>query len=72
MLDMESFTKLLDILIFKRSFIICDNGARDVIPTDEVIQDEGSNLFASHCSQWNYFDPFGEVLSGNDDEISPI
>lgn len=47
---MELLTKFLYILIFERFSIICDNGTRDALLTDEVIQDEGSNLFAGDCS----------------------
>jgi hypothetical protein len=63
-LDMEFFTKLMDILIFKMATIVSDNGLRDTIVTYDVIQDDFGYLITINIGQWDSFDPFGKVLVG--------
>lgn len=69
---MEIFTKFIDILIFKRVTIICNDGFWDTIATYNVIQDEFGYLFSSNVGHRDGFNPVGKVFSRNKDKIMSI
>jgi len=39
---------------------------------NDVMDDKLGNLLASGVSEWNGFDPFSEILSGDNDELVAI
>ena len=59
--------QLLNILIGKRSSVICDDMLRNSESAYYVLFDEGGNRNSSGASKRNSFDPLGEVLCRSDD-----
>lgn len=71
-LDMEVFTKLMDILIFERTIVFYDDGLWYTILENDVVEDEFRNFLASYVSDGDGFDPLSELLSGDDNEFKAI
>jgi len=44
MLNVELFTKGMNIIVFEGFSIICDEGGHDTIPENDVVEDKFSNL----------------------------
>lgn len=72
MLYMEPITKLFDILVLKRPSIISDNGERDFIMINDIIEDKRGNMFTSDSHESDGFNPLCKILSGGYDEFVEI
>lgn len=70
--NMEAVTKLTNILIFERTPVIGDDGDRNIVSTNDIVENECSNFFSSDLCKRLEFDPFCEILCGSDDEFMTI
>jgi len=59
-------------MIFKGFTMIYNNGSRDTITTDDMVENELGDLWVIHVSKRNYFNPLSEVFSFSDNMFMTI
>ncbi|GLJ24296.1 hypothetical protein SUGI_0463530 [Cryptomeria japonica] len=69
---MEAVTEFINILIFEGMPVVGDDGNRNTVSTNDIVENECSNLFSSDLCKRHYFDPFCEILCGSDDELMTV
>ena len=68
MLDLEILTHFFHHLIVQVGRIVIDNLPRQPVPADYLFLDEPNHLAPCHTSVWGRFNPFGEVVNGDQDK----
>ncbi|GLJ23509.1 hypothetical protein SUGI_0445420 [Cryptomeria japonica] len=69
---MEAVTEFTNILIFEGMPVISDNGNRNTISANDIVEDECSNLFSYDLCETHGFNPFCKILYGSDNEFMTI
>lgn len=69
---MEAVTEFTNILIFEGAPVISDNGNRNTVSANDIVEDERSNLFSSDLCERHGFNPFCEILCGSDNEFMTL
>lgn len=70
--NMEAITEFMNILIFEGTPVIGDNGNRNTVSTNDIVENECSNFFSSDLHERHCFDPFCEILCGSDNEFMTV
>lgn len=63
------FQNFLD---FEGMTIVSDDGLRDTIPINNIVEDKLRNLFVCNVCHKNVFNPFSEIFGNGDDEFIAI
>lgn len=72
MVNMETITKLMNILVFERTPIIYDNGKGNIIVENDIIKDKSCNLLSGDLGERNDFNQFCKIFFGCDNEFMAI
>ena len=70
MLNMEFFQELFEPLAIELSAVVNDDGSREAIMAYDRFPDERFHLGYSDVGHGLGFDPFGEVIHGNEEKLS--
>ena len=69
MLNMEFFQELFEPFAIKLGAVVSDDGSREVITAYNRLPDERFGLGHSDVGHGLGFDPFGEVIHGNEEKF---
>ena len=72
MLNLELLAQGSDHSVIKVRTIVGDDPFGDAVLTNEVLLDEADNNILCDRCEGSFFDSFGEVINGHQDEAVPI
>ena len=72
MINLELLAQSGDHSIIQICTVVCDDPVGYTIPTYEVLLDEAGNHIFCNGGEGSCFDPFGEIVNGNQDEAMSV
>lgn len=72
MVYFKFIAQLMNLIILKRSPIICDNGLWDTVPVNDLVQKELGDHGTWYSGERHSLYPFGKILGGCDYEVMAI
>ena len=72
MINLELFAQSGDHRAVQIRTVVCDDPVWNTIPAYEILLDEAGNHIFSNRGEGSCFDPFGEIVNGDQDEAMSI
>ena len=72
MINLELFAQCSDHRVIQICTVVCDDSVWNTIPTYEILLDKAGNHIFGDGGEGSCFDPFSEVVNGNQDEAAGL